>query len=80
MKVTLRKKGISKGRQSLYLDYYPQFIHPDTGKLTRWDFLNLHTFDKPKTEHERNHNKQTSALAENIRAKHSLQRILELST
>ena len=47
-KVTLRQKKISKGRQSLYLDFYPAIPHPETGEPTRREFLGLYIFDKPK--------------------------------
>ena len=41
-KVTLRQKKISKGRQSLYLDFYPAIPHPETGEPTRREFLGLY--------------------------------------
>ena len=44
IKVTLRKKYISKGRYSLYLDFYPAILHPETGKSTRRQFLNMYLF------------------------------------
>ncbi len=34
-KVTLRKKPISQGRQSLYLEIYPPIYNPDTGIMQR---------------------------------------------
>lgn len=71
-KVTLRKKAISKGQISLYLDYYPPVMHPSTGKKTRREFLRLYIYEKPKGELERHHNKQTIALAESMRAKRQL--------
>lgn len=53
IKVTLRKKKISKGRQSLYLDFYPAIPHPTTGKATRRDFLGLYVFiDKAELKKE----------------------------
>jgi integrase len=66
VKVTLRHKAIGKGRRSLYLDYYPAIPHPDTGKLTRREYLRLHLFEKPKNPLERDHNKETQALALSI--------------
>jgi integrase len=68
MKVTLRKKAITSGRTSLYLDFYPPLLHPDTGKLTRREFLGIHLFDKPKDSVERHHNRETTKLAEHTRA------------
>lgn len=44
IKVTLRQKKISKGRQSLYLDFYPPIPHPETGELTRREFLGMYIF------------------------------------
>ncbi len=35
IRVTLREKKISKGRKSLYLDFYPAIPHPETGEPTR---------------------------------------------
>lgn len=46
MKVTLRQKPISKGRQSLYLDFYPPIVNPDTNRLTRRYFLDLYLFSE----------------------------------
>jgi len=43
-KVTLRTKNISKGRQSLYLDFYPAIPHPETGKPTRREFLGMYVY------------------------------------
>ncbi len=45
-KVTLRQKPISGNRQSLYLDFYPPIPHPETGGVTRREFLNLYLFNE----------------------------------
>lgn len=59
IKVKLRKKRISKGRYSLYLDYYPPIPHPKTGKLTRRKFLGLYIFiDKAEIKKEISKEKQ----------------------
>jgi integrase len=63
-KVTLRKKPISKGRQTLYLDIYPAVQNPDTGKQQRRYYLKIYIYDKPKTELEKNHNRETMLLGE----------------
>jgi len=68
-KVTLRKKKISKGRQSLYLDFYPAIPHPKTGEPTRREFLGLYIFEKPKTPIEKQHNTETLQIGESIRQK-----------
>ena len=47
-KVTLRQKLISKGRKSLYLDFYPPITTAGTDKKTRREFLGL-SIDIDKT-------------------------------
>ncbi len=66
MSVTLRKKPISKGRYSLYLDYYLK-------GQREYEFLKLYTFKKPKDEPEKAHNKEMIRLAESLRAKREQQ-------
>ena len=68
-KVKLRSKSISNGRQSLYLDFYPPIPNQETGKLTRREFLNLYINDKPKSPIEKQHNIETTKIAESIRQK-----------
>jgi integrase len=68
-KVKLRQKAISGNRQSLYLDFYPAISHPETGDPTRREFLGLYLFDKAKNPIDKQHNKETLQLAEQIRQK-----------
>jgi len=68
-KVSLRQKKISKGRKSLYLDFYPAIPHPETGEPTRREFLRLYIFEKPKTPIDKLHNTETIRIAESIRQK-----------
>lgn len=68
-KVTLRQKKISKGRQSLYLDFYPAIPHPETGEPTRREFLGLYIFEKTKTPIDKQHNTETLKIAQSIRQK-----------
>lgn len=68
-KVTLRQKKISKGRKSLYLDFYPPIPHPETGEPTRREFLGLYIFEKPKTPVDKQHNTETLKIGESIRQK-----------
>lgn len=72
-KVKLRTKPISDNRKSLYLDFYPAILHPETGKLTRREFLGLHLFDKAKTPINKQHNKKTLELAETICARRQIE-------
>lgn len=69
IKVKLRQKAISGNRQSLYLDFYPAIPHPETGEPTRREFLGLYLFDKAKNPIDKQHNKETLKLAEQIRQK-----------
>lgn len=73
MKVTVREKKIAGGRKSLYLDFYPPIILPDTGKPTRREFLGLYVFERPKSDSEKNQNKETRQLADSIRAKRQVE-------
>jgi integrase len=68
-KVSLRQKSISKGRKSLYLDFYPPIAHSKTGEPTRREFLGLYIIDKPKTPFDKQSNKETLQLAEQIKQK-----------
>jgi integrase len=68
-KVFLRQKAISAERHSLYLDFYPPITNPKTGSLTRREFLGHYIYDKPKDHLEKQHNKNTMQLAEQIRQK-----------
>lgn len=66
-KVKLRQKPISKGRKSLYLDFYPHIKHYKTGKPTRREFLGLYIFEKNKTPFDKQHNAETLKIGESIR-------------
>ena len=43
-KITLRKKVITKGRESLYLDFWPPIPDPKTGRNTRREFLGMYVY------------------------------------
>lgn len=68
-KVTLRQKTITKGRESLYLDFYPPIPHPKTGEPTRREFLGLYIFSNDKPTLNETHNSETFKIAESIRQK-----------
>lgn len=72
IKVFLREKKLKHGKRGLYLDFYPPVLNPDTRQQTRREHLRLYIFDRPKTETEKNHNKETKLLGENIRAQRQL--------
>ncbi len=69
IKVRLRKKKISKGRESLYLDFYPAIPHPETGEPTRREFLGMYLLEKTKSHIDKQHNTDTLKIAESIRQK-----------
>ena len=73
IKVKLRQKKISGNRQSLYLDFYPPVPNPETGEPTRREFLGLYLFDKAKNPIDKQNNKETLQLAEQIRQKRDKQ-------
>lgn len=58
--VTLREKPLSNGNISLYLDIYREGIRVK-------EYLKLYIIDKPKTAIERQENKETLRLAEEVR-------------
>ena len=75
--VTLRKKVLSdKKRASLYLDFYPAIVDPDTGRPTRRKFLNSYVTIRPKTDLERqlNDERLTAANAERLKIEAAIQR------
>jgi integrase len=71
-KVKLYEKTATNGRKTLFLDFWPPIRRPDTGKQSRREHLGLYIYEKPRTELERNHNRETRLLAESIRAKRQL--------
>ncbi len=69
IKVKLLQKPISKGRKSLYLDFWPAIPNPATGEMTRRDFLKMYIYEKPRTAIEKQHNAEQLKLGEAIRQK-----------
>ncbi len=70
-KVNLRKKPITGGRETLYLDFWPP-IPTSTGKETRREFLGLYILSKPRTPLEKQTNKQTLEIAEHVKAQRQI--------
>lgn len=71
--VTLRRKKLKSEKESLYLDYYPEIIDPNTGKKTRREFLELHIFINPKNQEEKKYNSEALEFANLVKAKRELQ-------
>ena len=72
-RVTIRKRPLKGGRESIMLDYAPPLKNPKNGKPQRFEFLDLFTYEKPANRLERQHNSETNTLAENIRAQRQLE-------
>lgn len=72
MKVSLRQKKLANGRIRLYLDYYPAIKDSVTRKQTRREFLDLFIYEKPTTQLQKEHNKETMLIGENVRANREL--------
>ena len=75
MRVTLRMRQLKTGRISLYLDHYPPVIHPESGKITRWEYLDMYLYNPPRDEMEKRHNKDMETLARSIAANRQLDRL-----
>ncbi|KAF2328033.1 site-specific integrase [Flavobacterium ginsenosidimutans] len=67
--ITLRKKAISGGRLSLYLDYYPPYWDSKTNSFSRREFLKLYLYQKPANQYEKAANAENLHTAELIRAR-----------
>ena len=76
-KVTLRQKKLKSGKISLYLDFYPPIVNPETGKPTRREFLGIYILDKPKQATDKRENKEKVRIAEGIRSKREIDLIKE---
>ncbi|MCG8342874.1 MAG: site-specific integrase [Chlorobiales bacterium] len=72
MSVHIRKKAISKGRQSLYLDFWPPVVN-SSGKQSRREFLKLYLYGEPTTSQQRKHNRFTLRLAQKVRAEREIE-------
>jgi len=69
MKISLKKKKLSSGRYSLYLEYYKGYSIDENGKQTHnrsFEYLKLYLHVDPINTSEKNANKETLQLAENI--------------
>lgn len=66
---TLRKKAISQGRMSLYLDFYPPLWDENLNCFTRREFLKLYIYCKPVDQYQKMANIENMHTAELIRAR-----------
>lgn len=67
-KVTLRRKPITRGRESLYLDFYPPIRCKSTMKLVYKEYLGIYIYQNPQNEIQRDYNNEMQLKAEAIRA------------
>ena len=67
-KVHLRRREISKGRISLYLDYYPPIRDPHSMKMTRRESLGIYLYDRPSNSIQKEFNNEMLMKAEAIRS------------
>lgn len=65
--VTLRKKAISQGRMSLYLDFYPPVWDENLNDFSRREFLKLYIYQKPADQYQKLANTENLHAAELIR-------------
>ncbi len=70
MKVTLRRKKLEGNKERLYLDLYDPTNY---GQKRKRESIGLFLYTNPKTPIDKNHNKETLQLAENIKAKRQLE-------
>jgi hypothetical protein len=68
-------RPLKTGRISLYLDHYPPIIHPESGKITRWEYLDMYLYNPPRDEMEKRHNKDMETLARSIASNRQLDRL-----
>lgn len=69
MKITLKKKKLASGKLSLYIEYYKGKIVDAEGKSKHnrdFEYLKLYLHESPKTPKEKQENKETQKLADDI--------------
>ena len=73
MKITIRKRPLTKGRHRLVLNYYPPIVNSRTNQQTRYENIKLFIYDHPASAVEKNHNRKTLELVNNICASRQLE-------
>lgn len=67
-KVKLRRKPITQGRETLYLDFYPPIRDPETMKMVYKEYLGIYIYQDPKNLIQREYNQEMLLKAEAIQA------------
>ena len=75
-RINIRKRQISNGRSSLYLDYYPGVFDRIKKIMVRHETIYLYVYDRPETLTDRQHNDEMMELAHQIRTK----RMIDISS
>ena len=70
--VSLRKKAITQGRSTLYLDFYPAIRNPRTMKMTRREFLGIYIYDNPNNAALKEYNEEMLKRAEILRCRRQM--------
>lgn len=76
-KVKLRKRPLASGKITLYLDYYPPVRNPRTMQMVRHEYLGIYLAKDPRTQSERQMNKEKLAQAQAIRSQREISVINE---
>jgi len=66
-KVALRRRPISRARESLYLDFYPAIRDPYSMEMKRREYLGIYIHSRPRTEMDKEFNNEMLMKAEVIR-------------
>ena len=67
-RVHLRQRDMTRGRISLYLDFYPAIRDPHSMKMTRREYLGIYIYARPTNEIQKEYNNEMLMKAEAIRS------------
>ena len=67
-KVSIRKKAITNGRESLYLEFSPSILDMKTMRRVYKEHLHIYLYQKPKNNQQKEYNRKMMERAEGIRA------------
>lgn len=73
--VNVRTAKMTKGRLSVYLDFYPAVRNPQTNRNTRREYLGFYIYENPTTQFQKEYNESILNRAELIRCRHQEQLI-----
>lgn len=73
--VNVRTAKMTKGRLSVYLDFYPVVRNPQTNRNTRREYLGFYIYENPTTQFQKEYNESILNRAELIRCRRQEQLI-----